>query len=255
MACSTAETRTDGFLGGRLAIAQPRRGYRAGADAVMLAAAVAARPGQRVLEIGCGAGVAVLCLGHRVPGLALSGLEVQAGYAALARANAAANGQALTVHEGDLRAMPAALRAQGFDHVLMNPPYFLGGTAADGGRGLARHEDAPLADWIAAGLRRLVPGGWLTLIERADRLDAVLAALHGAAGAVRVLPVASRAGRPAGRVIVAARKCARAPLVLLAPFVLHAAAAHEADGEDLTPAADAVLRHAGAISLQCSLSG
>ena len=58
-----------------------------------------------------------------------------------------------------------------------------------------------------------------------------------------------------GAVIVAARKGARAPLALLAPFVLHAAGAHDADGEDLTPEAQAVLRHGGAISLQCPLSG
>ncbi|RJL18858.1 methyltransferase, partial [Paracoccus siganidrum] len=60
-----SDTREDGFLGGRLRIRQPARGYRSGADAVMLAAACPAAPGQRVLELGCGAGVASLCLGWR----------------------------------------------------------------------------------------------------------------------------------------------------------------------------------------------
>ena len=42
----------NGFLGGRLRLWQPARGYRSGADAVMLAAACPARPGERVLELG-----------------------------------------------------------------------------------------------------------------------------------------------------------------------------------------------------------
>jgi tRNA1(Val) A37 N6-methylase TrmN6 len=54
------EITTDGFLGGRLTIAQPVAGYRAAADPVLLAAAVQARPGQAVLDLGCGAGVASL---------------------------------------------------------------------------------------------------------------------------------------------------------------------------------------------------
>ena len=74
----------DGFLGGRLHLWQPRRGYRAGVDPVLLAASVPAQAGQSVLDLGCGAGAAMLCLGVRVPGLDLNGLEVQPDYAALA---------------------------------------------------------------------------------------------------------------------------------------------------------------------------
>ena len=246
-----SETREDDFLGGRLRIAQPLRGYRAGADAVMLAAACPARPGQAVLELGCGAGVALLCLGARVPGLRLSGLELQGDYAALATRNAAANGIAAEIHQGDLARMPAALRGQGFDQVIANPPYFLGGSVApDTGRAAARHEATPLPDWITAGLRRLRPGGWLTLIQRADRLAAILAALAPGAGAITILPVAARAGAPAGRVILTARKGARGPLRLLSPFVMHAKSSHSADGEDLTPLAQDVLRQGAALNLQ-----
>lgn len=256
MASSTAETRSDGFLGGRLRLEQPRRGYRAGMDAVMLAAACPARPGEAVLELGCGAGTAILCLGRRVGGLALSGLELQPAYAELARRNAAANGIALEVVEGDVAALPAALRGRGFDHVIANPPWFTAGPAAsDPGRGTARHAVAPLGVWIAAGLRRLHPGGWLTLILDAANLGAALAPLEGVGGEARVLPVAAREGRAAGRVIVAARKGARGPLRLLAPFILHAKPAHERDSEDLTPAAQAVFRDMLPLSLECRGTG
>ena len=244
------ELREDGFLGGRLRIAQPAQGYRAGADAVMLAAACPARPGDSVLELGCGAGAALLCLGARVPGLRLAGLELQPAYAELARRNAAANAILAELHEGDLARMPAALRGQSFDHVIANPPYFTGGPPApDVGRGRARHEATPLPLWIEAGLRRLRPGGWLTLIQRSERLAEILAALSAAAGAITILPVAAREGREAGRIIVAARKGARAPLRLLSPFVMHAKPLHSADEEDLTGAAQAVLREGAALSL------
>ena len=242
----------DRFLDGRLTVAQPRQGYRAAMDPVLLAAACGAKPGQSVLELGCGAGVASLCLGWRVPGLVQAGLELQPEYADLARRNAAVNGLALEVFEGDLARMPAALRARNYDHVIANPPYFAasGGTAAaDAGRERAQREATPLADWVRAGMRRLQPGGWLTLIQNADRLGDILVALAGQGGAVTVLPIAARQGRAAGRVIVAARKGAKAPLRLLPPFVLHALPAHQGDAEDLTHAAQAVLRRGETLPL------
>ena len=50
----------DAFLGERLRIRQPATGYRAGSDPVFLAASVPALPGQSVLELGTGAGTALL---------------------------------------------------------------------------------------------------------------------------------------------------------------------------------------------------
>src|SRR5438270_343571 len=47
----------DGFLGGRIVARQLREGFRSGTDAVMLAAAVFAKAGDDVLELGCGAGI------------------------------------------------------------------------------------------------------------------------------------------------------------------------------------------------------
>lgn len=236
----------DAFLGGRLHVWQPVRGYRAATDPVLLAAFTPAASGQRVLELGCGAGVAALCLAARVPGLDLHGIEAQAGYAGLARRNAAANGLGLIVHEGDLRRPPPALRALGFDEVLANPPFHPAGTAtppADPGRDRAHREGATLADWIVAGLRRLLPGGRLTLIHRAERLGAILAALDGVAGAVEILPVAPRSGAPAGRVLVRCRKGAAAPATLLAPLIVHQGASHAEDGGAYTAEVEEILRH------------
>ena len=114
----------DEFLGGRLRLWQPREGYRAGVDPVLLAAAVPAQSGQDVLELGCGAGAAILCLGARVEGLALTGIELQRDYAALARQNSKDNDVPLEVVEADLRNLPSELRQRVWHHILMNPPYF-----------------------------------------------------------------------------------------------------------------------------------
>lgn len=245
-----ADLTDDGFLGGRLRILQPRVGYRAATDPVLLAAAVPAKPGQRALELGCGAGVASLCLLSRVPGLSVTGIERQAAYADLARQNAARNSLDLMVIEGDLAQMPKPMLAHSFDHVLANPPYFRasdGTQADDPGREAAFREDTPLTDWTDAALRRLKPGGWLTMIHLTDRLGDILATLSGRAGSVTILPVAPRVGRPASRVILRARKGGKAPLTLLAPFILHDGPDHLRDGDDFSPAARAVLRQGAAL--------
>lgn len=243
----------DGFLGGALRIWQPKDGYRAAMDPVLLAAAIPARAGESVLELGCGAGVASLCLAHRIPGLAVAGIERQADYADLARRNAAENGLAFDVTEGDIARMPAALRALSFDYVIANPPYFPKGSgtpARDSGREAAQREDLALAEWLRIGLKRLRPGGWLTVIQSADRLPDLLAGLGHAAGSTCILPVVPRAGRPAGRVILQTRKGGRAAFRLLAPLVIHSGAEHLQDGDDQTPEARAVLRDGAALNLR-----
>jgi tRNA1(Val) A37 N6-methylase TrmN6 len=235
----------DAFLDGRLRLWQPRGGYRAATDPVLLAAFVPARPGERVLELGCGAGTAALCLAARVDGLELHGLELQPDYAELARRNATENHLALAVHAGDLSHPPAALRGLDFDHVLANPPFHPADatSAADPGRDTAHREaDAGLADWIDAGLRRLRPGGRLVLIHRTARLGAILAGLERRAGGIEVLPLAARAGRAAERVLVRACKTRRGPLTLHPPFILHEGGAHSGDRESYTAAAQRVLR-------------
>lgn len=215
----------------------------------MLAAACPAQPGQSVLELGCGAGVAVLCLGQRVADLRLTGLELQPDYAALARRNAEENQINLQVIEGDLERMPKELRSETFDHVIANPPYFRDGThAPDSGRDTARHEATGLAGWVDATLRRTKPAGQVTFIHRAERLGDLLVALDGRAGSVAVLPIAARHGREAGRVIVNARKGSRGALRLLAPLIMHAKLSHLDDAEDLTEAAQRVLRDGQAIT-------
>lgn len=232
----------DRFLGGRL---QMRQGtYRAGADPVFLAAAVPARPGQSVLELGVGSGVALLCLAARVPGLRLVGLERAQEAVELARANADTNQISADIIEGDVAAMPSTLRAQSFDHILMNPPFFDTGTqSTDPGRSAARHEETALTDWLDAGVKRLAPGGVFTLIHTMDRVPDILCGLKDRLGGLTLRPLAPRAGRAAKRVIVQGRKGTRTPFRILPPFVLHDGDSHTFDGDSYSEEAKRILRN------------
>ena len=233
----------DAFLGGRLQLWQPINGYRAATDPVLLAASVDARAGQSVLDLGCGAGTASLCLGARVAGLALTGLELQADYADLARRNAARNGMSLEVVEGDLTHLPPPLK-RGFDHVIANPPYYAnsGTPSPNLGRDTALRVETPIADWVECAARRLSPGGWLTMIMATDCLPEAMAACAGKLGSLAIMPLAARVAQPALRVILQARKGGRRAFRLLGPFVLHGGVAHDQDRDSYTSAAKGILR-------------
>lgn len=246
----------DAFLGGQVHAWQPRIGYRAATDPVFLSASIPGRAGQSVLELGCGVGVASLCLAARVPELTLTGVELQADYAALARRNAAENNAAMTVVVADLRALPDELRNSRFDHVIANPPYYAahGPSAQDAGRDRALREDTPLVDWLDVGLKRLRDGGYLSMIHMTDRLPDILAGFGGRASAV-VLPLAARARRPARRVIVQARKGGRSPFVLLPPLVIHQGDSHPGDAEHFTDPVRRVMRDLAALDLAAMARG
>lgn len=234
------------FLGARVQLLQPRNGYRAGMDPVLLAASVPAYPGQSVLELGCGVGAAVLCLAARVPDLRLVGVELQPAYANLAVRNATANGVDLTVATADLNDLPEPMRSDRFDHVVANPPYFRVGahsSARDTGRSVALGESStPLSDWLGVAAKRLLPKGYLHMIQRTDRLPDLLASCAGRLGSIEVLPLAARAGRAPDLVILRARKGGRAAFRLHAPCILHEGTHHRQDGDSYTAQINGVLR-------------
>lgn len=238
------------FLGGKLHLWQPVKGYRAGVDPVLLAASVPATSGQSVLELGCGAGAAILCLAARVQELELTGVELQPAYADLARRNAADNAIALEVVTADLTALPPELKQRQFDYVIANPPYYRADAhspAHDSGRSIALGEQTPLANWIDVATKRLAPRGYLHMIQKADRLQDMLMACQGQLGSVEALPLAARSGREAELVILRARKGGRAVFRLHPPLILHQGDRHERDGESYTPEISAVLRDGAAM--------
>jgi tRNA1(Val) A37 N6-methylase TrmN6 len=243
----SADMTVDAVLGGRLRLAQPRRGHRVGHDAILLAASCPARAGEQIIDLGAGVGAAGLAVASRVEGAEVTLVEIDAELAALAASNAERNGLAGRVRvamldiAGPARAFAAAgLRPESAARVLMNPPFNdprRQRASADARRRLA-HSAAgdTLAAWVKTAARCLRPRGTLTMIWRADSLAEVLRALEAAFGAVTVLPVHGRPDEAAIRVLVRATKGSRAPLAMLPGLYLNDGSGHP------TPAAEAVLR-------------
>ncbi|MDP7547428.1 MAG: methyltransferase [Alphaproteobacteria bacterium] len=243
------EVTQDGLLDRRILLRQPRHGYRAGSDAILLAAAVATRAGQTVLDAGAGVGAVSLCLALRCPDLRIRGLEIQPELVRLGSDNIAANEMSARVGmmAGDIRRPPPEIGQTIFDHTVCNPPFYAPGKGVpppDQGKALAHGEgETPLQDWLAFCLRRTASGGSITVIHRNERLAALLSGLEQGAGDMVIFPLWAGPGRPAKRVIVQARVQGKGPTILHPGLCLH-----QANGDD-TEGARAVLRQGAALDL------
>src|ERR1700722_6534182 len=245
MAAEQADASEDAVLGGRLILRQPRKGHRVGHDAILLAAACSARPRHRLIELGAGVGAAGLAGARRVGDPAATFVEIDPALVALARENAARNGLEGRVRAVclDVTAPPDVFAAAGLpegaaDHVLMKPPFNAAhNPSPDRGRRLAHAATLVTArQWMEAAAYLLRPAGGLTLIWRADGLEAVLAALADSFGGIAILPIYPKPDAPAIRVLVRAFRASGAPLTLLPGLVLT-----EGTGKP-TQAAEDVLR-------------
>ena len=236
----------DRLLDGRLRLLQPRKGHRAGSDAILLAAALPELGQGALLDVGAGVGTIGLAAALLQPGLRVTLLERDPELAALATRNAQLNELAgrVTVVAGDVTARAALLSEMGlasasFDAVAMNPPFYPpGGSRASPvpNRKAAHVAEGALAPWLRTARRLLRAGGYLALIHRVEALPEVLAGLETGFGAVAVRPIHAFAERPAIRIIVTAILNSRKPATLLPAFVINGA-----DGR-LTPLSDAVHR-------------
>jgi tRNA1(Val) A37 N6-methylase TrmN6 len=245
----------DAFLGGKLSLLQPEKGYRAGIDAVFLAASIPANAGETVFEAGIGAGVAALCLLARNPMLHITGIEIAARYAILCEQNAKRNGFAdhVRVIQADVKeAMRRDLTMMpehgSFAHAYANPPYFEDGKVTQSPSILKSqaHSFGPddLDLWIKVMHAMVTLRGTVTLIHRAETLGKILASMESRFGDIRVAPLYAREGTAASRVIVQGVKGSKAPMQLLPGLIMHNA------DSSFTDDAEAVLREGAAWRLR-----
>ncbi len=239
------EITEDALLNGRIRIRQPARGYRVNVDTLLLAAAVEAGAGARVMEAGCGVGAALLAVAVRNENVQLLGVERDQNIASISRENVALNAmmQRIEIVTGD--ALDRTLNLGVFDGVFVNPPFDVEGEGRPPAeaRRHAHISDVSMDNWIASLVDRLSGGAALTMIQRASKTPEILAALDGRLGGAELIPIRPRAGEPAKRVIVRARKGARAPFRLCPELVLH-----DASGAKYTPETEAILRGDASIS-------
>jgi tRNA1(Val) A37 N6-methylase TrmN6 len=218
------------LLNGRVRCLQPEIGYRIAIDTVLMAAAVPARAGDRVLDVGSGAGAAGFCVAARVNRVQVTGIEIQPEFSELARRNADLNGMAdqFQIVDGDIALAPDTVKPDGYDHVLSNPPF------VEAGRGQVPPEvskaratmesSVTLGEWIAFCIRMARTKATVTIVHRADRVEEILAAMSGRVGELVIFPLwpgGDKPRRPAKRVIVQGRKGMKGPTTLACGLVLH----------------------------------
>jgi tRNA1(Val) A37 N6-methylase TrmN6 len=239
----TSSTTDDTLLGGKVKFRQPASGYRAAIDPVLLAASVPDAVQGRVLDLGCGAGAALLCLARRREDLTVVGLERDPAMAELARHNIAANGfgTRVSVVTGDLLNPPPQLMVGSFDAVMANPPHLETDNATPSpvpGKAAATHEgDARLADWARAAARFVRGQGFVLFVHRMDRLAELRAAVDQAGcGGMVMCPLYPKVGTDPKRVILVARRGAKPDVQTASGLILH-----EHD-ERFTAKASAILR-------------
>lgn len=224
----------DAFHRGRFVLVQPKKGHRAGLDAMLLAAAAPKDFSGRLADLGAGVGAAGLAVAARCPQANIVLVEREAemlhhaGLTLAHPANAFLRPH-IDVLAADVTLTGAARRKAGlvensFDFVLMNPPFNAHADRAspDALRRTAHVMEAGLLEgWLRTASALVRPRGGVALIARPQSLAEILATLEGRFGGARILPVSARAGEPAIRIIIRAIRGSRAPLSLLSPLILH----------------------------------
>lgn len=242
----------DKILGGRVTLFQPRKGYRVAIDPVLLAAAIPAKQGQRVLDMGCGTGAVSLCLQARVGGLEIDGFDINSEHIELAVKSTVANGFdypcRFTVRDVSEWKSPIP-----YDFVVANPPFFdekAYCSSPFAGKNAA-HATSDLESWVACARRNLTENGHFILIFPTDRLEILKQSMTGYFSSISLFYLQSKVKVPPNRVILTAsgQKSAENKLFEAGSILVHA----ETGG--YTPEAEAAIRHAKAIHIPAIPSG
>jgi tRNA1(Val) A37 N6-methylase TrmN6 len=214
----------DSFLGGGIKIWQPKKGYRAGIDPILLAASVNISEGQNVLDLGCGVGTASFAIGYRVKNVELYGVEIQKVHAELADLNSKENGIDLKLECSDILDLSSNITSKSFDHVIANPPYFdrkfsVRGINLSKEKSLA--DTCPIAEWLKVAAKRVKPKGFVHFIVRTDRLPEIFRNMPNSLGSLVITPVISRKNENAKLTILHAKKNGRGGFIISPPIILH----------------------------------
>ncbi|HKI50662.1 MAG TPA: tRNA1(Val) (adenine(37)-N6)-methyltransferase [Geothermobacteraceae bacterium] len=207
---------------------QATDGYRFSIDPFLLCGFCRVGAGDKVIDLGTGAGVIPLLLAVRYDPQECVGVEIQPQAAALARRNCVLNRleEQIRIVEGDVCRHRELFLPQSADVVVANPPYriqYTGKTAPDPGRATARHELAgTLEDFVAAAAYLLKNGGRCYVIYLAERLADLLTTLrHKNIESKRLRLVHSRAGDPAKLVMVEGRRAGKPGLKIEPPLYIY----------------------------------
>ena len=238
----------DSFLGGGIRIWQPKKGYRAGIDPILLAASVNVSAGQKVLDLGCGVGTASFAIGYRVKNVELYGIEIQKVFADLADLNSKENGIEFQVECTNISNLSSNITSKNFDHVIANPPYFDRKSSVRGinvSKEKSFGDTRPISEWLKVAAKRAKPKGFVHFIVRSDRLMEIFTNMPNSLGSLVITPVISRKNENAKLTILHAKKNGRAGFIISSPIVLHPLKSDSR--EKYVPEVDKVLRNGASL--------
>ena len=238
----------DSFLGGGIRIWQPKKGYRAGIDPILLAASVNVSAGQKVLDLGCGVGTASFAIGYRVKNVELYGIEIQKVFADLADLNSKENGIEFQVECTDISNLSSNITSKNFDHVIANPPYFDRKSSVRGinvSKEKSFGDTRPISEWLKVAAKRAKPKGFVHFILRSDRLIEIFTNMPNSLGSLVITPVISRKNENAKLTILHAKKNGRAGFIISSPIVLHPLKSDSR--EKYVPEVDKVLKNGASL--------
>ncbi len=242
----------DKFLGGKLAISQLKSGYRAGNDPVLLAASLSLKPGQTLLDLGCGVGTAFLCALARETSIKVTGIELQKELSDLAIKNSARNKFVANIINCNVHKLSHHIGQKKFDHVILNPPFFYSksGTLPQNRQKLLSKfvKEGELKSWLLVAMKRLKPKGEISLISRTDTLGLVLGVLEKKVGCIKILPISSFENELSSRLIISGKLGAKGNLSLFFPLIMHRKAVDKTGKNFFTSEAESILYKGNSIA-------
>ena len=213
----------DYLLNKQITVFQPKDGYRASTDAVLLSAALNARKNDTILDVGSGTGAISLCIAERFKdyNVKIIGLEIQKELVELSNKSSIENGfdGFLTYICHDIKT-PFKPR---FNHIITNPPYSEGDMPSPNkNKAIAHnHQDFSLKEWITFCIKRLEPQGFFYIINRAEATTEILSTISGKLGNIKIIPLYSKKGQDAKRVIITAQLDSKAPAKITPGLIIH----------------------------------
>lgn len=224
----SVETTEDTLFHGKVAVKQYKNGYRFSIDAVLLTGFVRVKPGERVLDLGCGCGVIPLILAHRYQALKIMGCELQKDLASLAKENVQANGleDRIQIFYGDMRDLTQQETSGAVDLMVCNPPFYpapSGRINQNTQKAVARHEiGIELPELLGVVKSILKKGGRFYLIYPAGHLVRLLALLRKFNLEPKTIRmVHSMVDRSAKLTLVCAKAGANPGLTVKAPMIIY----------------------------------
>lgn len=215
----------DKFLGGKILISQPKKGFRTSIDSIFLSAAVNLKKNNSILELGCGVGTIMCCLKERERNISVYGVELQKKYAEFAKKNLKDNNFEGKIFNSNIINLPNEILKKSFDHIIFNPPYLKKDTILESTinekKISIKESEVMLDDWIKIALKRCVNGGQINFVHRVERLSEILHLIGDKAGCIKILPIFSNKNKNSNRIIITAKKGSKSNLKIMPPLIVH----------------------------------